>query len=364
MTVRVTQSDIARTAGVHNTTVSLALRNSPLIPAPTRERIHAIAQSLGYTPDPALRALATYRKALRTPQRAETLVYLTTGEIRRDWRLIQAHEQYRAGAERKAAQLGFQFRPMSLADPDLTPRRLDRLMHYEGIRCVLLAPTLPLAPEWTTLSWSRLCAVRIGGATAAQPELNQVALDAGAILRQALRRVRLAGYRRVGLVLTRCQDQLEDHAWSAAFHAEQYRDGIGEPPPVLHLPEGAGDSATLARWYRACRPDVILGLCPALPELFRQAGLRVPGDVAYADLFLRDAFEVIAGVRTHCDRIGEIAVEMLAGQLEQNNFGLPAVPTVTSVGGEWRDGASLPARAPAPSALDLPVAVLTDNLVA
>jgi LacI family transcriptional regulator len=109
---------------------------------------------------------------------------------------------------------------------------------------------------------------------------------------------------------------------------------------------------------------VILGLCPALPELLRRANLRVPSEVAYADLFLRDTFQVVAGVRTHCPRVGELAVEMLAAQLEQNSFGLPAVPAVTSVGGDWCEGASLPVRTPRVDPLDLPAPVLTDNLVA
>jgi len=40
--------DVARAAGVHQTTVSLALRNHASIPAATRERIKAAAAELGY----------------------------------------------------------------------------------------------------------------------------------------------------------------------------------------------------------------------------------------------------------------------------------------------------------------------------
>ena len=54
---RVTLADIARVCSVHVTTVSLALRNSPRLPAETRERIQSTARRLGYTPDPWLRAL-------------------------------------------------------------------------------------------------------------------------------------------------------------------------------------------------------------------------------------------------------------------------------------------------------------------
>ena len=43
---RVVLADIAKKAGVHVTTVSLALRNSPRLPEATRTRIRALAESI------------------------------------------------------------------------------------------------------------------------------------------------------------------------------------------------------------------------------------------------------------------------------------------------------------------------------
>jgi len=51
--------DIARIAGVSPSTVSRALANSPRISEATRQRIHAIAQDLDYTPSLAARTLVT-----------------------------------------------------------------------------------------------------------------------------------------------------------------------------------------------------------------------------------------------------------------------------------------------------------------
>lgn len=42
--------------------------------------------------------------------------------------------------------------------------------------------------------------------------------------------------------------------------------------------------------------------------------------------------------------VGELAVEILVGQLHQGKTGIPAVPTVTYVEGNWFDGATLPHR--------------------
>src|SRR4051794_15746186 len=53
--------DIARIAGVSHSTVSRALRNSPLIPPATAERIQKIAQEAGYTVSAIARSLVTRR---------------------------------------------------------------------------------------------------------------------------------------------------------------------------------------------------------------------------------------------------------------------------------------------------------------
>ena len=53
--------DIARLAGVSHSTVSRALRNSPLIPAATAERIQRIANETGYRASAVARSLVTRR---------------------------------------------------------------------------------------------------------------------------------------------------------------------------------------------------------------------------------------------------------------------------------------------------------------
>ncbi|ASR35539.1 LacI family transcriptional regulator [Prauserella marina] len=60
----VTLADIARTAGVHVTTVSRALRGSDDIGRATAERIRSVAKQLGYLPNPAAASLRTGRSRL------------------------------------------------------------------------------------------------------------------------------------------------------------------------------------------------------------------------------------------------------------------------------------------------------------
>jgi DNA-binding LacI/PurR family transcriptional regulator len=60
-TLAVTIKDIAKRVGVAHTTVSRALRGSPLIAADTAERIRQIACEMGYQPSAAARSLKTNR---------------------------------------------------------------------------------------------------------------------------------------------------------------------------------------------------------------------------------------------------------------------------------------------------------------
>ncbi|HVT73742.1 MAG TPA: LacI family transcriptional regulator, partial [Lacunisphaera sp.] len=71
-------------------------------------------------------------------------------------------------------------------------------------------------------------------------------------------------------------------------------------------------------------------------------GLGVPEDVAFADLFADRAAPGTAGIRQHGERAGELAVEILSGQMLRNEMGLPRVATITSVTGSWVEGISLP----------------------
>ena len=88
---RVTLADIAAKAAVHVTTVSLALRNHPRLPEATRQRIQALAEELGYRPDPMLRALVAYRGRAMDRRNTPTLAYVTNWATRWGWKKVTAH---------------------------------------------------------------------------------------------------------------------------------------------------------------------------------------------------------------------------------------------------------------------------------
>lgn len=351
---RVTQLDIARAARVHNATVSLALRNSPLISPVTRERIQEIADRLGYRPDPALRALVAYRKGLVVNHQAEPIAYVTSGTTRWGWREIATEEAHFQGAQRKAAEYGYQLEHFWLGEAGMTGHRLSNVLFHRGINGMLLATPAQTAGESFDFEWERLSAVRLG-CFPLLPPLHRVANDAGAAIRLAVRKAVGAGYRRIGLILPDGWDESVDEAWSLGFAMEQCRVAaaprrpayLQQAPRLPLLDEAAGPTkrsclAILDDWFSEFQPDIVLGSFAHAVEFFSPLGIQVPRDVAFVEL-LRDHDDPnLAGVCQNCERVGEVAIELLVGQLQRNLRGLPPVPTTTYLENTWADGASMP----------------------
>ena len=93
-------------------------------------------------------------------------------------------------------------------------------------------------------------------------------------------------------------------------------------------------------------------MTPAVGAHIRRSGFLIPQDFAYADLLLHEPDPAAAGVWVHHEKVGELAVEQLVSQLEQNVRGIPALATTTLIGGAWHEGASLPAQSGQPQSAD------------
>ena len=352
---RVTLADIAREAGVHVTTVSLALRNHPRLPEGTRLRIQKLAQQRGYTPDPWLRALVAYRGQVVPRRNPPTLAYVTNWNTRWGWKEVTAHPDFFAGALAKAKELGYNLEHFWLREPGLTHGRLDRILYARGINGVIIASHMREIDVELQFDWKHLSGVKIDYFPH-KPELHNVTNNQFDVIRLAMQKVIAAGYRRIGFVMHRGWDHSVDHLWTAGFLCEQQNLAPKERVPAHIFPgpvpverwfkesraDVTTDPAPFEAWYGKYRPEVIISKAAfVLPQLQRM-GLRIPRDVAFVDVFLDEFDGQTAGVRQNHETVGALAVEILAGQLQHNKYGVPEIPTTTFVEGTWFDGASCP----------------------
>jgi hypothetical protein len=70
-------------------------------------------------------------------------------------------------------------------------------------------------------------------------------------------------------------------------------------------------------------------------------GLKVPQDVAYANLFIHNKEGGESGIYEPSRQVGACAVDLVVEQLQQNRFGVPANPKSVLVEGEWVEGKTL-----------------------
>ncbi len=354
---RVTLSDVAKKAGVHVTTVSLALRNHPRLPLTTRERIKALAEKLGYRPDPFLQALVAYRGKTTPRRNPPTLAYVTNWDTRWGWKKVTAHPDFFAGALAKADELGFHLDHFWMREPGLTHVRLGQILEARGINGMIIASHQREADVALHFEWQHFSAVKIDYFPH-QPKLHNVTNNQCDIVRLAMQDVIALGYRRIGFVMHRGWDHSVDHLWTAGFLCEQANLAEADRIPIFLFPDAEPVEAWMAesksdvvappqafaRWFKKHRPEVIISKGSFVTQRFADLGIRVPRDVAFVDVFLEAANGQTAGVRQNHETVGALAVEILAGQLHHNKYGVPDIPTTTFVEGTWFDGATCPRR--------------------
>ncbi|MEI9999815.1 MAG: LacI family DNA-binding transcriptional regulator [Verrucomicrobiota bacterium] len=136
--VRPTIRDVAREAGCHYSTVSLALHNHPRIPGATKTRIREAAERLGYRPDAAMAALCAYRASRRPVQGQGVLAWVTNYRTVDRWRESACNCDYYEGAAQRATERGYRLESFWLAAPEMTPKRMSKILWTRGIQGLLL----------------------------------------------------------------------------------------------------------------------------------------------------------------------------------------------------------------------------------
>ena len=268
-----TINDVARLAGVSKKTVSRVINESPLVRQDTREKVLALMQQLGYTPDPQARGLAFRRSFLiglvfdnPTAQYIVNLQYGALDALRDSGFELVVHpcdsksEGYIAGIQRFAQQ-------QKLYGVILIPRvsedqALADALREIGCRYVRIASVAMDAPENMVLTHDR---------------------QAGA---EAANYLESLGHKRIALVTgpKRYRSSIER---GGGFTDALAKRGVELPAEMVY--EGgytfesgvAGAEALLTRSPRptaifACNDEMAAGIYKAALRM----GLSIPGDLS------------------------------------------------------------------------------------
>lgn len=331
MPARITQADVARRAGVHRTTVSLALKDHPRIPVATRRRIRRIADRLGYVPDPMLASLVAYRTQKRPPTFHGKLAWLVSSARGFDWRVVPHFRDSYDGAVERARRCGFELELFDLNSPGMRPSRLAGILRTRNITGLLLCPQrIPKAT--LDLPWEKFSAVTFGYGIV-QPRLHTVSPAHFLAMRRIMDELRRLGYRRIGLALDAGQNVRTEYHNLAGYLVGE--DAVHHAPTVPPCFEPYTSVKALGEWICEHQPDAIVSGAYYVLDMLRELGIRAPQDVGVACPCLPSPDTPLAGVFEDWRRIGEIAVDVLVAMLHRGERGVPESPQRLHVEGPW-----------------------------
>lgn len=341
---RVTLRDIGKALGVSHSTVSLALRNHPRISESMRKKVHQTAEEMGYSPDPMLAALASYRRNKSDKPITASLAWINAWPNPDDLRSHHEFDCYWKGASKAATKFGYRLEEFRL-DSEFTPKRLHQILSTRGIRGIMLPPHR-IQPQWGDFPWENYSVVRFGRAVSS-PACHVVTADQVSNTILAYEEIYKRGYRRIGFVAPNAELKRNGIIFELGFLGGQrlFDDAAKLPPLLFTRSTPQAERQTLLRkWLAEHKPDAIFTSLTELPEMLAKEGIRVAEDIALAATTVLDT-TITAGIDQHPEEIGRVALLMLNSMINDSSRGIPEIFRQILVEGRWIDGDSLPRKA-------------------
>jgi LacI family transcriptional regulator len=260
---------------------------------------------------------------------------------------VQKHYK---GAVERAEELGYGVELIWLHEAHLSARRLEGILRSRNIPGLLVPGVAEPGGFFERFEWRHFASVRMGF-IASRSRLHRITVDTAAGFFLVLAQLRKAGYRKIGVAVSREYDRQVNNGvfFPVCYLREQWgREGEGRGGKCcveICDFEQPGESAIagIQEWLRAHRPEVVLGE-EITWQAIKRMGWEVPRDVGFVTVDWSADYAQIAGLDQRHELHGSVAVDLLVGQISQNELGLPKVPRVILLPGKWAAGPSAPGR--------------------
>ena len=349
-----TMDDVAAIAGVHSTTVSMALRAHPSIAESTRRRIIEIAAQIGYVRDPLLDAFNYHRLQKLAVKQPPSIAFVIAASSSAYFFGSGYHPLVYEGVRAVATAQHLTLEVFALGTRDMTANRLNTILTSRGINGVLLSTFTPTTKS-IALDWSQFSAVKIESHHIL-PELDVVSNDQCQAARLCMRHLRELGYLRIGLATATDDESRLERTFSSGFLVEQAEHPEDERVPPLFFERGhiGTIAGRVEAWIKEHQVDALMTNWHELIAIndwdgtstrLTSTSLRVPQDIAFASLDVPSGCPHIGGIVQNHRLVGVRAMEQLAIMVRTFRKGAPENPSSTSVPGFWREGGTVPPKA-------------------
>ncbi len=325
---------LARALGLSHTTVSDALRGTGRVDSRTVERVRKAAHEMGYQHNPLASNLMSEMRRSRGSKFRGLIAVVSRHEPEQPPQGLSFPRELLVGASIRAQELGFGLEEFIVDRAGLTMPRLNSVLQARGIHGIVILP------QWTTPDWSKLEWQNYAGIYAdhsiERPALHCVCCDHYRSMTTALSRLVSMGYRRPGLFLLAQQDERLMNRFSAAFNG--FRQIPAKVPPLI--PSELKREEFVA-WFRKYDPDVVIAHYTTVIEWMEECGAQVPATHGF--LSLNHLYKTVpcAGLDQQPREIGARSAEFVIAQLQRNDRGIPAWPSMTAIPARWIDGPTL-----------------------
>jgi len=335
-------SEIARRAGVSVATVSLALRGRGGVARKTVERVKAVAEEVGYRPNPLLSSLAS-KKFRSVDVVAGTPVAIFTLPVNqgKDWPRF-----YNEALEKWAKELGYAptfYRIDSSARPDVIYREL----YHRMAQGIVVLGGLEENRFYTSFDWAQFCVVQCGRFFGFQP-FHIVRPNIYQAVKMVFQELQALGYRRIGYAAGRHPQHMEDDdaRFGAAVAMEVSLLRAKDRVPVFTGQHS--DAEALVKWVKRHNPEVVIGFSPAVFWVLRDAGFDIPGDLGFASMHSQEEAPesrvTCSGALQNQDEIARQSILLLDQLIRNRERGTPVQCLDVLVRSTWLPGNTLVAK--------------------
>lgn len=334
--MKVTMSDVAKKLGISQSTVSLALSNSPKLPKTTVEQVQEVATEMGYIRNPYVSALMASRRHGKAPDTQSTIALIAAGESAGTWKTSLHQSQFIESCNASASSLGVKTELFWIAEEQMTAKRMNDILYNRAIRGAILLPAGPW-PERLDYAWSDIATVSYG-VYQISPATDRISSDYYGNMELTRTILREQGFKRLGFAMDRAYHYPSDNRWLASYLMTHFKDQMDLIDPWL---DPAPSFDGFKTWLKQGSPDAIICVhAPTVIDWLKKLGLRVPEDISVVAIGTAEEGGEVSGIVENTGMCGRLALEMLLHRIHRNEFGPLSDPQNITVSGHWNRGST------------------------